>query len=167
LSKTPIRFSPQAAIPGGIVMIAKSLWLAPVLLLAALAQPADDGKSKKDLDMMQGTWIMHALEINGKDSNAIDNTFLIVKKDEYRTKVKDREVPGFRLVLDPSKDPKWIDMIKTETDGTEQVYKGIYSLEKGVFKVCRGVVATQERPSQFATWPDTGYFVVTWKKQAK
>ena len=42
------------------------LWFAPVLCLA-LAQPANEDKAKKDLDKMQGTWIMQSLEINGKD----------------------------------------------------------------------------------------------------
>jgi hypothetical protein len=45
------------------------------------------------------------------------------------------------------------------------VYKGIYVFENGVFKMCRGANPDQRRPNQFATWPDTGYFVVTWKKK--
>src|SRR5207302_11277916 len=116
---------------------------------------------------MQGTWTMQALEINGKDTplDKLQDTILIVKADEYRTKVKDKELFGFRIKLDPSKDPKTIDMIKKESDGTETVYKGIYTFENDVFKMCRCLNADQARPNQFATWPDTGYFVVTWKKK--
>jgi len=131
----------------------------------AFAQDTNEDKAKKDLERMQGAWVMHALEINGKAVTKIQDTFLTVKKDEYKTKVKDKEPPGFRLKLDASKNPKWVDMIQTQPDGTEKVIKGIYTFEKDTMKVCRGLEASQERPGQFATWPDTGYFVVTWKKK--
>jgi hypothetical protein len=45
------------------------------------------------------------------------------------------------------------------------VIKGIYKIEKDTFQLCRGLTPEQERPQQFATWPNTSYFVVTWKKQ--
>src|SRR4051794_33041677 len=147
-------------------MIAKSLWFVP-LACVLLTPPTNEDKAKKDLDKMQGTWTMQALEINGKDVPAtnIGDTQLIVKADDYHTKVKGKDVTGFRIKLDPSKEPKEIDMIKKEPDGTEKVYKGIYIFEKDVLKICRGATAEQSRPNQFATWPDTGYFVVTWKKK--
>jgi uncharacterized protein (TIGR03067 family) len=137
------------------------------ILLFTVTQSAGDDKAKKDLERLQGTWVMHALEINGKDVPAtqIQNTFLIVKGDEYRTKVKDNLQPGFRLKLDPSKNPAVVDMIQTLPDGSEKVIKGIYKIEKDTFQLCRGLTPEQERPQQFATWPNTSYFVVTWKKQ--
>jgi len=147
-------------------MFAKSFCLYPLLCLA-LAQPSNDDKAKKDLERLQGTWIMHALEINGKEvaPQQFQDTLLIVKANEYTTKVKDRMPPGFRLKLDPSKNPPAVDMIQTMPDGSEKVIKGIYKFENDTFKLCRGLTPEQERPNQFATWPDTNYFVVTWKKQ--
>ena len=147
-------------------MIAKSLWLGPLVCLL-LAQPAGDDNARKDLEKMQGQWIMQGLEINGKDVplDKLGDTLLTIKGDVYRTTIKDKDLLGFRIKLDPSKEPKTIDMIKKEPDGTEKVYKGIYAFENGVFKMCRGIEASQNRPNQFATWPDTGYFVVTWKKK--
>src|ERR1019366_3135909 len=139
-------------------MLTKSLWLT-ALLFVALAQPGVEEKAKKDLEQMQGTWEMHALEINGKDVpvNKLEGTLLLIKGDEYRTKIKDKLLFGFRLKLDPSKDPKELDMIQKQPDGSEKVIKGIYTFEKDVFKMCRGLDASQERPSQFGTWPDTNY----------
>jgi uncharacterized protein (TIGR03067 family) len=147
-------------------MFLKSLWFGPLFYLA-LAQPSTQEKAKKDLERMQGTWTMQALEVNGKDVAAekLQDTILIIKGDEYRTKVKDKEPLGFRLKLDPSKDPKAVDMIQIQPDGVEKVIKGIYTFENDTFKVCRGLTPEQERPNQFATWPDTSYFVVTWKKR--
>jgi uncharacterized protein (TIGR03067 family) len=159
--------TPQAA-QGEFDMPMKSMWCVPLVCLA-LMQPAGEEKVKKDLERMQGTWEMHALEINGKEVPAkqFDGTLLIVKGSEYKTKVKGKEIAGFQLKLDPSKNPKELDMIQKQPDGTEKVIKGIYTFENNHFKMCRGLDASQERPTQFATWPDTGYFVVTWKKQVK
>lgn len=136
-----------------------------VFLVVLFCQPAND--AKKDLERMQGTWVMYALEINGKDvpADKTQNTFLTIKADVYMTKVKDKEVPGFRLKLDPSKTPKAVDMIQTQPDGSEKLSKGIYTFEKDTLKICRGLAPEQDRPNQFATWPNTNYFVVTWKKK--
>jgi uncharacterized protein (TIGR03067 family) len=110
---------------------------------------------------------MHGLEIDGKDvpASKLAGTTLTVKGDEYRTKVKDKEPPGFRLKLDPTRDPKTVDMIQKQGDGSEKVIKGIYTFENDMFKICRGLTPAQERPNQFATWPNTSYFVVTWKRK--
>jgi uncharacterized protein (TIGR03067 family) len=149
-------------------MMTKLLFCVPVLCLA-LMQAAGDEQAKKDLDAMQGTWDLQALEINGKEilPQQLDQTVLVVKGSAYKTKIKDKDLFGFHLKLDPSKNPKELDMIQKQPDGSEKVIKGIYTFEDGLFKMCRGLDATQERPTQFATWPDTGYFVVTWKKQGK
>ena len=140
-----------------------------LLIVFALAQPAAEEQAKKDLERMQGTWIIQALEINGKNVaiNQLEGTVLTVKGDEYRTKIKDKELFGFRLKLDPSKTPKALDMIQKGPDGADKVIKGIYTFENDTFKMCRGIAPEQDRPNQFATWPDTNYFVVTWKKQGK
>jgi len=147
-------------------MFTKFCLLCPLLCLA-FAQPASEEKAKKDLERMQGTWIMHALEVDGKDvpTPKLQDTILIVKGDEYRTKVKKMEPAGFRLKLDSSKNPRTIDMIRKLPDGTEEVIKGIYTFENDLLKICRGLTSAQERPNQFATWPNTNYFVVTWKKK--
>jgi uncharacterized protein (TIGR03067 family) len=148
-------------------MWTKSALLCPLICLA-LTYPTQDDKAKKDLAQMQGKWTMHALEINGKDvpPKQIADTFLSVKDNIYRTIVKGKEQFGFRIKLDPSKDPRAIDMILNE-GGVEKVYKGIYKLENDSFVMCRGGSPEQERPNQFATWPNTNNFVVTWKRVGK
>jgi uncharacterized protein (TIGR03067 family) len=148
------------------IMLTKTLLLYPLLCLAFM-QPTNEEKAKKDLERMQGTWTMHALEVDGKPvpEEKLKDTTLTVKGDDYRTKIKDKEPPGFQLKLDPSKNPQAVDMIQKQPDGTEKVIKGIYTFENDTLKICRGLNPQQERPNQFATWPETSYFVVTWKKK--
>lgn len=147
-------------------MFSKPLWLG-IVLISALAQSGNDAKSKADLAAMQGTWVMHALEINGKavSEKNFQNTLLIVKGTEYRTKVKEKLLPGFRLQLDARKNPRHMDMIQAMPGEAEKTIKGIYKLEGDTLTICRGLTSDQDRPNQFATWPDTNVFVVTWKKQ--
>lgn len=147
-------------------MLTKLSTLAAFVALA-LAQGSGEDAAKKDLERLQGSWTMHALEINGKSVTKIQDTNLTIKKNEYTTMVRKKEQPGLKFKLDPSKNPKWIDMTQPQPDGTEKVLKGIYKIEDDTFVICRGTAPEHERPNQFATWPDTGYFVVTWKKQVK
>src|SRR5436305_1267548 len=93
-------------------MLSKCLYVLPLLTLA-YGQPGGEDKAKKDLEFMQGSWVMQALEINGKEvpPQQLQDTTLTVKGDEYRTKVKDKSIFGFRLKLDPTQDPKAVDMI--------------------------------------------------------
>ncbi|MBI2807194.1 MAG: TIGR03067 domain-containing protein [Planctomycetes bacterium] len=149
-------------------MFAKSLWLS-LPLIVVFGQPANDLKAKHDLKQMQGAWVLHALEVNGKDVPAakLQNTLLIVKGDDYRTTVKGQPLPGFRITLDPSKKPAAMDMFQALPGQAEKKFKAIYLLDKDTLKICRGLTTEDERPGQFATWPDTNYFVVTWKRQEK
>lgn len=149
-------------------MLARSLWLTPLLCLA-FVQAAGDDQAKKDLERMQGTWDLHALEIDGKEilPQQLDGTVLVVKGNEYHTKIKDKDLFGFRLQLDASKVPKEMDMIQKMPDGAEKTFKAIYTFENDEFKMARGLDSSQERPTQFATWPGTNCFVVTWKKREK
>jgi len=70
--------------------------------------------------------------VDGKDvpDAKLQDPSSIIKGDDYRTKVKKMDPPGFRLKLDPIKNPKAVDMIQTQPDGTEKVIKGIYTFEK-------------------------------------
>jgi uncharacterized protein (TIGR03067 family) len=140
--------------------------LLPFATLFLLGAAQNDA-AKKDLESLQGTWLIHAMEVNGADVPAarLGSAVLTVKGDRYEVKVKDRVTNIFVLTLDPAKSPKEIDMLALEGGNKDKVHKGIYKIEGGMFIFCRGLNAEQQRPNQFATWPDTNYFVITWKKQ--
>jgi uncharacterized protein (TIGR03067 family) len=148
----------------GTLMLIRSIWCLPVIA-ALLAQPNAAEQAKKDLERLQGTWTMAALEVDGKDVGAVkvQDTKLTIKGDQYTVKAKNN-VNGCAIRLDPSKQPHAIEMIFSEPGSADKVHKGIYVIEGDTLKICRGLNADQERPEQFATWPNTGYFVVTWKR---
>lgn len=137
-----------------------------VLLCLPAAIVGADGPNK-DLEKLQGKWIMTALDINGKTTptDQFEGTTLTIKGDKYIVKVKDKSFE-MRIQLDSTRTPKTIDMIFTEGPKQDQVHKGIYELEGDTFKICRGLNPEHERPIDFTTQPGTDLFVVTWKRQS-
>lgn len=146
-------------------MMAKSLWLVPLTLLLA-AQPETKDAGKKELERLQGTWVMVGLEIDGKDvgANRIEGTTLTIKGDRYCTKVGKTE-HECTIRLDPTKKPPAIDMIFAKPGAAPETCEGIYEVKDGTLRIARGLKADHKRPDQFMTWPGTNYFVVTWKRQ--
>jgi uncharacterized protein (TIGR03067 family) len=127
---------------------------------------ADSDAAKKDLDKLQGEWTMIGLEANGKETapDRLEGTTLIIEADIYTVKTKSG-VHRCRITLDPGKDPRQIDMHFEDGDKKDQTGKGIYRLEKDTLKIVRGLSPTQERPTEFGTWPGTDVFMVTWKRK--
>jgi uncharacterized protein (TIGR03067 family) len=142
-----------------------------VVLLVALCPCAWSGEKddpvKKDLKLLQGAWTMAALEVNGVNvpPAKLDNTVLTIKDDVYTITIKGKTVARCKLVLKPKEDPKHLDMIFLEGAKKDDLHKAIYRIDGDKLQICRGLNAEQARPNQFATWPDTNYFVVTWRRE--
>lgn len=139
------------------------------LLAVALFLPADTAPTeaaKKDLQQLQGTWVMAALQVEGTDvpEEKIKGTTLTIKGDKYITKVKDttRETT---IKLDPSQKPKAIDMYFPDGTDLPKLAKGIYEIDGDTMRICRAQMPGQERPREFITQDNPGVFIVTWKRQ--
>ena len=78
--------------------------------------------------------------------------------------IKDKKFP-VTIRVDPAKEPKELDMTPDGGAQKDKVHKAIYKVDKETLTICRGLNPEQDRPREFATWPDTGYFVVKWKKK--
>src|SRR5437870_1286488 len=132
----------------------------------AVATSAEDDQNKKDLAAFQGNWAMAALEIDGKQTpdDKLKETTLTIKGNRYIVKTGGSTYE-MTFELDASKKPRTIDMMATEGVNKDKVHHGIYVIEKDTFKMCRGLSPEAERPREFGTWPDSGIFLVTWKKQ--
>ena len=67
--------------------------------------------------------------------------------------------------LDPTQKPKTIDMFFPDGTNLPKVAKGIYKLDGDTFVMVRAQAPERERPTEFGTWPNTGVFMVTWKRK--
>jgi uncharacterized protein (TIGR03067 family) len=147
------------------VKVKSSCLIVAVLLAFGAAPPAVD-PAKRELARLQGTWEMHALEVNGEEVPArkLKGTTLTIKGDKYVVKVKDAE-HEVTIVLDPTKDPKAIDMYLPDGIEAPKLGKGVYDLDGDTFRVCRHQMPGEDRPTQIGSWPNTNLFVVTWKRK--
>jgi uncharacterized protein (TIGR03067 family) len=140
--------------------------LALVLLpLLAAADPAPD--AKQEADKLQGEWTMVSLETRGRKSTdeAVKGYRLTIRGDRWEVTRGGAAAGGdITFKLDPSKDPKEIDLV-TKSRGAESVSRGIYKLEGDTLTLCR-TQGTADRPKEFKTTPEAGVLVV-WKRDKK
>lgn len=137
--------------------------LIPAFLMIA-AEPAEE--AKKELEKLQGEWVMAALEVEGKPvpDEKIQGTTLTIKGDKYIVSVKDKK-HEVTITLDPTKNPKHIDMAFPDGTNAPRIGKGIYKIEDDKFILCRTQSTDGDRPTQFGTFDNTGLFQVTWQRK--
>jgi uncharacterized protein (TIGR03067 family) len=133
--------------------------------LALWSVAADD---KKDSELLQGTWTMVSLEVNGDavEGDLVDNARLVVKDDSYTPTLGDQTYTS-KFKMDPSKSPKQMDFTYTDGELKGETVKGIYKLEGDTYTLCRALLPDGDRPTDFKTSADSNRILVVWKRQAK
>jgi uncharacterized protein (TIGR03067 family) len=146
-------------------MIARIVVLLATGLLLAAEPPAKEDAEKKDLDQLQGDWTMVAMEFRGDKAGEeqVKNNKLTIKGDKWTVTIADRETKA-TFKIDPSKDPKTLDLTITINDVITRS-KGIYKLDGDTFTLCR-TTGDVERPKEFKT-ANTGAGLVVWKRVSK
>lgn len=136
--------------------------LAAGLLLAADA-PKDDG-AKKELKAFTGTWQAVSVERDGKEApkEEVAKMKLIVKGNRYTFHSGGQTISGTHR-LDPAKDPKQIDAMRSKGPDAGETLKGIYTLEGDTFKVCFAA-AGKDRPTEFSTTSGGGHRLLVMKR---
>jgi uncharacterized protein (TIGR03067 family) len=134
-------------------------------VLLVVAQPSQDA-GKTELEKFHGEWTMLSMEIRGKqvpDKTAKDSKMTV--KGDQMTVIFNNKASTATIKLDPSKDPKAIDVVFVGPAGKESPNPGIYKLEGDTLTLCR-VAADKARPKEFSTAGGVGYLTV-WKRAGK
>ena len=109
---------------------------------------ADDTNkdAKKDLDKLQGTWLQ--LRPGTQSDEAKEAPHMTIKGNEYTYAGEMGQEKG-TMTLDPSKDPKAIDIKITEGEDKDKTQLGIYEIDGDTFRLCVAQPGSKERPKAF------------------
>ena len=122
------------------------------------------GRMPEDIDLLQGTWNVSALEVDGqKMPESVLGTAQIVIKGSRFTSTGMGAVYEGTIELDTSKKPKHLTMHFDAGPEKGNKNPGIYEMRNEKVRIC---LATRgnERPSGFATKPGSGFALETLTK---
>jgi uncharacterized protein (TIGR03067 family) len=162
-----IRYSPEKA-PRSYswrnTMLHALLFVAATVALAP-DTPVDD--AKKELDKIQGTWIVTSFEVGGQ-KGAVGSMKLICVGDKYTQQSGDTVVEKGSHKLDPTKKPKTMDVTITEGEQKGLLQLAIYELDGDTLRMCLNEGGDKERPKEFSTTKaGGGKMLVVLKREKK
>ncbi len=122
--------------------------------------------AKTDLDKLQGTWVMVAMETEGHDLEAEDfkDNLAVYEQNHLTLKTGDRVRRRGIVTLDPGRKPKAINTWDQDGPYDDQTVPGIYELDGDTLKVCFARPG-QERPKEFTTKSGTAFLLCVYKRQ--
>lgn len=133
----------------------------------AHAADAKDEAIKKDHKMMEGTWRIVALEVNGNKAGEEDARQLSVVNGSdgtWRLLSEGKEISKGTSTIDPTKKPKTLDFTPTEGEAKGNQYLGIYELGEKTRKMCFAPPG-KERPTEFTTTTGSEHIFVTFERE--
>jgi uncharacterized protein (TIGR03067 family) len=148
-----------------IGLSASGLALIAVAAIAA-ADDAKDEAIKKDRKLIEGTWRVVALEVDGNkasDDDAKKITVVNGPEGTWTLFSDGKEVGKGTNSFDPTKNPKTIDFTQTEGEGKGNLYLGIYELGENTRKLCFAPPG-KDRPREFISMPGTDHILVMFER---
>ena len=143
--------------------------LLTAVAVIATAADAKDEAIKKDRKLIEGTWRIVALEVNGNKAMKEDAKKLSVVNGPDGTwslLSEGKEVAKGTNTFDPTKKTKTIDFTITEGGGKGDVHLGIYELGEKSRRLCFAATG-KDRPTEFASTPGSEHILVTFERESQ
>jgi uncharacterized protein (TIGR03067 family) len=140
--------------------------LSVVLMLWLSARALPDGDERKDeLKKHQGTWTVTASVFDGKQAS--DDVVRSIKRtvtDDHVVWTRNgKRFAGTKIELDPTREPKTIDVIPDGGPNRGEHVLGIYKLKDDELTICMAAVG-QDRPKEFKAAKGSGCTLRTFKR---
>lgn len=142
-----------------------------LLTATATIAAADDTKDeaiKKDRKLIEGTWRVVALEVDGNTAMEEDAKKLSVVNGSDGTWTllsEGKEIGKGTSTFDPTKKPRTLDFTPTEGEGKGNLYLGIYELGVKSRRMCFSPPG-KERPTEFTSTPSSEHVLVTFERES-
>lgn len=115
-----------------------------------------DVDTKSDQEKTQGKWKIVYCEFSGRDvTQTVSDVEDTISGDKWLR--PNRRTAEYRLKLDPTKNPKWVDLSADRLG--DQTLKGIYSLDGDKLTICYAYDPESPRPTEFKTMPGVSGYV--------
>jgi uncharacterized protein (TIGR03067 family) len=137
--------------------------LSLVFLLGADA--SQEAAVKKELEKFQGTWTVASMELDGKplpEENR-KKIKLTIKGENFTFDAGDGAEPGL-YKIDPTKEPKELNIVITEGNDKGKIYLVIYKFEGDKMVQCMEL-DNKNRPREFTGKAGSGCALEYWERQ--
>ena len=125
-------------------------------------------KPKGDIEKLQGVWQVVSAKQMGNSALTDERVELTFHGHALTMRCGNKSPSqGIKITLDPSKEPKTIDMEPTENahgDKKGPVAQGIYSITGDTLTLCYATYGVKTRPKDFSTNSQKEYFMLILKR---
>jgi uncharacterized protein (TIGR03067 family) len=140
-----------------IVFTVALTFVSLALLYANADEQNKDAKKSPDQEQMQGKWKVVRYESTGRPGQAEYKEPDTISGDKWLRPM--RTTDEYQLKLDPTKEPKWVDLSAKRLG--EKTLKGIYKIDGNKLTICYAYDPELPRPAEFKTTTDKrGYLYV-------
>jgi uncharacterized protein (TIGR03067 family) len=139
--------------------------LPPLALVLFAASAVAQGDAQKEQAKFQGTWVIESAQADGKEipSDVFKSFKMTFKGDAYAVQMGQEKIEGaFRL--DPSANPKKIDIQPENGPDRGRVQAGVYEFDGDKLKICAAPPG-KDRPAGFDTKDKPGQTLLILRKQ--
>ncbi|WP_299465360.1 TIGR03067 domain-containing protein [uncultured Gimesia sp.] len=150
----------------GLMLVGAFAMLTSMSMIAS-ADDAKEAAIRKDRQRIAGTWRIVALEINGnksKDEDVRKMTVVNGADGTWSLSSEGNEIVKGTSTIDPTQNPKAIDITPTTGEDEGKSTLGIYELGKKTRKLCFAS-AGKSRPTEFTSTPENQQILVTFEKE--
>jgi uncharacterized protein (TIGR03067 family) len=142
------------------------LILSLVAIWPSTATDPDDNTVKNELKQHQGTWVAtSSIHDDQPAPEAIVRSIKRIVTDDHVVWERDgKRFAGTKIELDPTREPKTIDLIPDGGPKRGEHVLGIYKLEGDVLTICTAA-SGQPRPKQFKAGKGSGCTLQTFQRE--
>ncbi len=131
---------------------------------ALAPRPAMTPAAKLELEKLYGTWEFVSMEVEGVQKPEADfkKFKAVLAGDQWTVWDGTNIAAQTTMELDPTTEPKHLDLIPRPGKG--EPIRGIYRLEGNQLKYCDRSEDNGDRPTEFASLPDSGLVLIVLKR---